>query len=112
MPFNDFKKALLSSVFIADVSYFVKANSNCDVEGQRRATTVYLADRRYDMLPAVLSANICSLLSGVDRYAMSVLWELDATTYVVSTTNILKRWAFPGLFVFVFIFFIELHRQR
>lgn len=32
-----------------------------------RATTYYLADRRYDMLPAVLSADICSLLSGVDR---------------------------------------------
>jgi hypothetical protein len=35
------------------------------------------------MLPPVLSANICSLLSGVDRYAMSVLWELDPDTYQV-----------------------------
>ncbi len=33
----------------------------------RRATTYYLADRRYDMLPAVLSADLCSLLGGVDR---------------------------------------------
>ena len=32
-----------------------------------RATTYYLADRRYDMLPAVLSADVCSLLGGVDR---------------------------------------------
>lgn len=32
-----------------------------------RATTYYLADRRYDMLPAVLSADLCSLLGGVDR---------------------------------------------
>lgn len=32
-----------------------------------RATTYYLADRRYDMLPSVLSADLCSLLSGVDR---------------------------------------------
>lgn len=32
-----------------------------------RATTYYLADRRYDMLPSVLSADICSLLSGLDR---------------------------------------------
>ena len=32
-----------------------------------RSTTVYLADRRYDMLPAVLSSNLCSLLSNVDR---------------------------------------------
>lgn len=33
----------------------------------QRATTYYLADRRYDMLPAVLSADLCSLLGGVDR---------------------------------------------
>lgn len=32
-----------------------------------RATTYYLADRRYDMLPAVLSADLCSLLGGMDR---------------------------------------------
>lgn len=32
-----------------------------------RSTTYYLADRRYDMLPAVLSADLCSLLGGVDR---------------------------------------------
>ena len=56
----------------------------CDIEASRRATTVYLADRRYDMLPAVLSANVCSLLSGVDRYAMAVLWELDPETHQVN----------------------------
>lgn len=32
-----------------------------------RATTYYLADRRYDMLPSILSADLCSLLGGVDR---------------------------------------------
>uniref|UniRef100_A0A4W5Q585 DIS3-like exonuclease 1 n=1 Tax=Hucho hucho TaxID=62062 RepID=A0A4W5Q585_9TELE len=49
-----------------------------------RATTYYLADRRYDMLPAVLSADLCSLLGGVDRYAMSVMWDLDAQTLAVN----------------------------
>lgn len=29
------------------------------------------------MLPAVLSANVCSLLEGVDRYACSVIWTFD-----------------------------------
>ena len=38
-----------------------------------RATTYYLADRRYDMLPAVLSGDLCSLLGGVDRSALSYL---------------------------------------
>ncbi|KAL5481237.1 hypothetical protein EMCRGX_G021367 [Ephydatia muelleri] len=64
-------------VHISDVSYFVKPGSLTDAEAQRRSTTVYLADRRYDMLPGVLSANVCSLLSNVNRYAVSTIWELD-----------------------------------
>ncbi|XP_062357177.1 DIS3-like exonuclease 1 isoform X2 [Cinclus cinclus] len=68
-------------VHIADVTHFVAANSYTDVEARARATTYYLADRRYDMLPAVLSADLCSLLSGVDRYAVSVLWELEKESY-------------------------------
>ena len=54
-----------------------------DQEARRRATTVYLADRRFDMLPDVLSSNLCSLLGGVDRYAVSVIWELDGRTHKV-----------------------------
>ena len=64
-------------VHIADVTHFVTPDSLSDKEASRRATTVYLADRRYDMLPSALSSNVCSLLSNVDRFAVSVLWELD-----------------------------------
>ena len=70
-------------VHIADVTHFVRQNSLTDLEAKRRATTVYLADRRFDMLPDILSSNLCSLLGGVDRYAVSVIWELDGTTYKV-----------------------------
>jgi DIS3-like exonuclease 1 len=31
-----------------------------------------------------LSANICSLLGDVDRYALSVFWELDGEMNVVN----------------------------
>lgn len=54
-------------VHIADVSHFVKTGSLTDQEARKRSTTIYLADRRYDMLPAILSADLCSLLSEVDR---------------------------------------------
>ncbi|XP_066557335.1 DIS3-like exonuclease 1 [Amia ocellicauda] len=70
-------------VHIADVTHFVPAGSLTDLEARSRATTYYLADRRYDMLPPVLSADLCSLLGGVDRYAMSVLWELDGRSLAV-----------------------------
>ncbi|XP_034038766.1 LOW QUALITY PROTEIN: DIS3-like exonuclease 1 [Thalassophryne amazonica] len=76
-------KVLELGVHIADVTYFVAEDSLTDLEAQTRATTYYLADRRYDMLPAALSADLCSLLGGVDRYAVSVLWELDASTLAV-----------------------------
>nr|XP_019966186.1 PREDICTED: DIS3-like exonuclease 1 [Paralichthys olivaceus] len=77
-------KLLELGVHIADVTHFVPEGSLTDLEARTRATTYYLADRRYDMLPAVLSADLCSLLGGVDRYAMSVLWELDAQTLAVN----------------------------
>ncbi|KAM4631192.1 DIS3-like exonuclease 1 [Polymixia lowei] len=77
-------KQLELGVHIADVTHFVDEGSLTDLEARARATTYYLADRRYDMLPAVLSADLCSLLGGVDRYAMSVLWELDAQTLAVN----------------------------
>ncbi|CAB1422139.1 unnamed protein product [Pleuronectes platessa] len=77
-------KLLELGVHIADVTHFVREGSLTDLEARTRATTYYLADRRYDMLPAVLSADLCSLLGGDDRYAMSVLWELDAQTLAVN----------------------------
>ncbi|KAF3686767.1 DIS3-like exonuclease 1 [Channa argus] len=77
-------KLLELGVHIADVTHFVTEGSLTDLEARTRATTYYLADRRYDMLPDVLSADLCSLLGGVDRYAMSVLWELDAHTLAVN----------------------------
>ena len=54
-------------VHIADVTHFIPVNSLTDLEARKRATTVYLADRRYDMLPPVLSAQLCSLLGSVER---------------------------------------------
>ena len=80
-------------VHIADVSYFVQQDSALDLEARSvspapggsascadvclltsvycalwgvcrdRGTTVYLVDRRLDMLPAVLSSNLCSIRS-------------------------------------------------
>ncbi|RLN97952.1 hypothetical protein BBJ28_00008632 [Nothophytophthora sp. Chile5] len=70
-------------VHIADVSYFVEHGSPLDLEGRRRGTTVYLVGQRLDMLPSVLSADLCSLHENRDRLAVSVMWELDAATYEV-----------------------------
>jgi len=64
-------------VHIADVTYFLSEGSDLDGEAQKRGTTVYLPDRRLDMLPSLLSTNLCSLRARSDRFAVSVLWELE-----------------------------------
>ena len=64
-------------IHIADVTHFLDRTALTDQEAKRRATTVYLADRRYEMLPSTLSSNLCSLLGGKDRYAVSVIAEIQ-----------------------------------
>ncbi|XP_074862492.1 DIS3-like exonuclease 1 isoform X3 [Carettochelys insculpta] len=64
-------------VHIADVTHFVPRNSYTDIEARARAVTYYFADRRYDMLPSILSADLCSLLSRVDRSNKALAESLD-----------------------------------
>lgn len=40
-------------VHIADVTYFVRPNTALDKEASSRSTTVYLVDKRIDMVPGM-----------------------------------------------------------
>jgi exosome complex exonuclease DIS3/RRP44 len=71
-------------VHIADVSHFVKPNNAMDKEASQRGTTVYLVDKRIDMLPMLLGTDLCSLKPYVERYAFSVLWEITEDADIVS----------------------------
>lgn len=61
---------------IADVTQFLRQNSLLDVEARNRATTIYLSDRRFNMLPKLLSEDLCSLREHRDRYAVSVIFTM------------------------------------
>lgn len=72
-------------VHIADVSHFVKPNNAMDAEASSRGTTVYLVDKRIDMLPPLLGTDLCSLKPYVERYAFSTIWEITPNADVVSS---------------------------
>jgi len=56
-----------------------------DKEAANRSTTVYLTDRRIDMVPELLSSNLCSLRGEVERFAFSCLWEITEGGEILST---------------------------
>ncbi|RKF56263.1 Exosome complex exonuclease dis3 [Golovinomyces cichoracearum] len=72
-------------VHIADVSHFVKPRTAMDTEASIRGTTVYLVDKRIDMLPTLLGTDLCSIKPYVERCAFSVVWEMNANAEVVNT---------------------------
>ncbi len=56
-------------VAIADVSYFVKENSELDKQALLKSTSIYLPNKVLPMLPPALSEDMCSLKENVERYS-------------------------------------------
>ncbi|KAA8547606.1 hypothetical protein F0562_004035 [Nyssa sinensis] len=71
-------------VHIADVTNFVHPGTPLDDEATQRGTSVYLVERRIDMLPKPLTEDICSLRADVERLAFSVIWEMTPEAEIIS----------------------------
>lgn len=72
-----FRGGFKIGVHIADVASFIPPYSALDVEAGQRSTSVYLVQRVIPMLPSILCEELCSLNPGVDRFAFSVVWEVE-----------------------------------
>ncbi|MEO6455847.1 MAG: ribonuclease R [Ginsengibacter sp.] len=69
-------------VHIADVSHFVKPETELDKSGYERATSVYLPDRVNPMLPEKISNELCSLRPHENKCTFSVIFRINSNAEV------------------------------
>ena len=67
----------IAIVAIADVAYYVRANSALDRVAHLRGNSAYFPDRVVPMLPERLSADLCSLMENEDRPCLAVRMVFD-----------------------------------
>jgi ribonuclease R len=73
-------------VHIADVSHYLRPDTDLDKEAYTRGTSVYLVDRVVPMLPERLSNGLCSLRPNEDKLCFSAIFNLD------KNGNLLSEW--------------------
>jgi len=69
-------------IHIADVSHYLRPDTELDKEAYARGTSVYLVDRCVPMLPERLSNGLCSLRPLEDKLCFSAVFKLDQNGHV------------------------------
>ncbi len=77
-------------VHIADVSHYVREDSELDKEALRRGTSVYLVSEVIPMLPEKISNELCSLRPDEDKLAYSVFLRIDSENGKVKKAEMKK----------------------
>ena len=74
---------LFVGIHIADVSHYLRPETELDKEAFARGTSVYLVDRCVPMLPENLSNGLCSLRPNEDKLCFSAVFKLDQNGHVL-----------------------------
>jgi ribonuclease R len=74
---------LFVGIHIADVSHYLRPDTELDKEAFARGTSVYLVDRCVPMLPENLSNGLCSLRPNEDKLCFSVVFKIDHNGHVL-----------------------------
>lgn len=76
-------------IHIADVSSYIKENSELDIELQQRSETIYVYNKApIHMIPGELSIETISLMSGSKKRAFSFIFDVIVENDVVIISNI------------------------
>ena len=74
---------LFVGIHIADVSHYLRPDTELDKEAYARGTSVYLVDRCVPMLPERLSNGLCSLRPHEDKLCFSAVFKMDNNGHVL-----------------------------
>ena len=77
-------------VHISNVAYYIQKDSRLDIEACKKGDTVYIPDKRIDILPKDLIKDVFSLYAGKPRLALSLLVRFDKKTYEVKEYEFIK----------------------
>ncbi|XP_022318580.2 3'-5' exoribonuclease HELZ2-like [Crassostrea virginica] len=79
-------------VHIADVGAAIQKGDAIDLEAQERSCTFYPGQglKPYHMLPEPFATNICSLLPGVPRPAITIFFTIDKNSFEVKNVEVKK----------------------
>ncbi|EKV57202.1 exoribonuclease R [Brachyspira hampsonii 30446] len=73
-------------IHISDVSHFIELDSPLDLEARKRGNSTYLIDNVYNMFPEVLSNNIISLNENDNRFALTIIADINDDKGVLSSS--------------------------
>ncbi len=65
-------------IHITDVGHYIRKESGIDQEAALRTSSIYMPDIKIPMMPAAITEDLCSLIKGKPRNALSVLVDITA----------------------------------